>query len=470
MLHTNNIKSSLYHRRVLVMGLGLHGGGIGVVKWLIAQGAKVTVTDLRSAEQLRSSLRQLPRSSVALVLGRHRLNDFKCADLVVKNPAVPNSSSYLATARAAHVPIVSDIGFFVAACPAPIIGVTGSKGKTTTVRWLEHCACIAKVPVVLGGNVGISPLASLSAIKPNTFVVLELSSWQLEDMAYLKHSPQVAVVTNILPEHLNRYASYNDYAAAKALIVRWQQPTDVAVLNADNARSTALAKKTAGQIWWFSRKPLSIKRQGVWCTNGWWQMRQNGAVKRLASTKQCKIIGEHNYANLAAGATAALAWGLPLSAIKQALVTFTGVADRLELVRTFQKVAWYNDTTATMPDAAVMALQTLHRRFKRVVIIAGGTDKNLRFAGLARALQQHAAEIILLPGSATDKIIAALKRQGSKKTYHLAASMVEAVNMSQKLSKPGDVVVLSPGAASFGLFVHEFDRGKKFCAAVRRLR
>jgi len=470
MSRTNNITASLHHRRVLVMGLGLHGGGIGVVKWLVAQGAKVTVTDLRSAEQLRSSLKQLQQLAVTFVLGRHRLSDFKRTDLVVKNPAVPSSSPYLTAARAAHIPIVSDIGFFVATCPAPIIGVTGSKGKTTTVRWLEHCARLAKVPVVLGGNVGISPLAALAKIKANTFVVLELSSWQLEDMAYLKRSPQIAVVTNILPEHLNRYSSYNAYAASKGLIVRWQKPTDITILNADNTRAAALAKKTRGQVWWFSAQPLSANRQGVWWTNGWWWLRQNGAVKKIASSKQCKIVGEHNYVNLAAGAAAALAWGIPLSVITKALVTFTGVADRLELVRTFQNRAWYNDTTATMPDAAVMALQTLHQRYHRVIIIAGGTDKKLRFVGLGRALQQHAAEVVLLPGTATNKIIATLKRQRNKKTYHLAASMVEAVKIAQALSKPGDAIVLSPGAASFGLFVHEFDRGKKFCAAVRRLR
>lgn len=452
------------------MGLGVHGGGLGVVKWLVARGARVTVTDLRSSEQLRTSIKQLRHLPITWVLGRHRRSDFTQAALVVKNPAVPKESPFLRAARTAAVPIVSDIGFFVAACPAPIIGVTGSKGKTTTVRWLEHCARSAGIPVVVGGNMGQSPLAALPRIRSRTMVVLELSSWQLEDMAYLRRSPQIAVVTTILPEHLNRYTSYNAYAAAKALIVRWQRSTDSTVLNADNTRTAALARKTHGQVWWFSRRPLANNKHGVWYANDWWWFNCDGAPTRLAAVAKSRIIGEHNYVNLAAGATAALVWGVPISAIKKALVTFTGVADRLELVRTFRGVAWYNDTTATMPDAAIVALQTLKERFKRVIIIAGGVDKKLRFAGLVRAFSRSAAEVILLPGSATDKIISQWHRQNNRAQYHLAASMAAAVHRAQSLAQPGDVVVLSPGAASFGLFQHEFDRGNKFRAAVRRLR
>ena len=219
-------------KKITVMGIGLHGGGVGVIKFLAAQGAKVFGTDLRKKEELKSSLEALPElDDIEYVLGEHRLNDFTDADMIIKNPGVPEDSKYLTAAKEAGVPIESDIGIFLELCPAPIIGVTGTKGKSTTAALLAHILSAHYPQVILAGNIRQSVLTKLPEITKDTIIVIELSSWQLADAQNHKKSPYVAVITNIKQDHLNRYNNFQDYIKDKKLIFKFQKEKDYLFLN-----------------------------------------------------------------------------------------------------------------------------------------------------------------------------------------------------------------------------------------------
>src|SRR5689334_2173786 len=240
-------------KNVLVLGLGVHGGGLGVTRFMVEQGATVRVTDTKDAAALATSLEALAGLPVTLVLGEHRAEDFAWADLIVRNPAVPRESPWLALARRLGKPVIMELGLFAALCPAPIIGVTGTKGKTTTATWTWEMLRRRWPDAVLAGNLRVSALELLPQITPDTRVVLELSSWQLEGLDDLRWSPHLAAVTNLSPDHLNRYRDMADYAEAKRVIVRYQQPgrRDVAVLNADDAVIRMFAEGAPGQVVWF---------------------------------------------------------------------------------------------------------------------------------------------------------------------------------------------------------------------------
>ncbi|MEW5720327.1 MAG: UDP-N-acetylmuramoyl-L-alanine--D-glutamate ligase, partial [Chloroflexota bacterium] len=230
-------------KKVLVMGLGVHGGGLGVARWLVKQGARVIVTDLKRAEELQSSLDALRGLSIEYVLGEHREQDFLNADLVVRNPGVPRESKWLQFAREHDIPVEMEMSLFVERLPrgaAQVIGVTGTKGKTTTTLMTGAILQRANLKTVVAGNLRVSALELLDQIDAETPVVLELSSWQLEAFPPQRISPHIAAITNIFPDHLNRYRDLDDYADAKAIIFRYQQPGDFIVLNFDNKLLTHL--------------------------------------------------------------------------------------------------------------------------------------------------------------------------------------------------------------------------------------
>ncbi|MBI2624309.1 UDP-N-acetylmuramoyl-L-alanine--D-glutamate ligase [Candidatus Parcubacteria bacterium] len=428
--------AKLKNKRVLIMGLGLHGGGVGAARFFVGTGARVTVTDLRTAKELAPSLHTLQGLGIKYVLGRHRERDFHKADLVIQNPGVPNSSPYLAAARKAGVPIDTDVGVFAVLCPAPTIGITGTKGKSTTATLIAECLRRTYRDVVLAGNIRTSVLEVLPRIRATSKVVLELSSWQLEGLERKRYAPHIAVITNIFPEHLNRYPSFAAYIRAKALITRFQTASDHLFLKRGDAMARkAVSKTKAAMHFWSSQDRLP---SGV------------------------SLLGEHNRANLRAAQAVARFLGVPNRDIIRVFRRFRGLAGRLEVVRRVGGVTFVNDTTATMPQAAIAAIRSMPIA---PVVIAGGADKNLDYRGLAETLRRKTKAFILLKGTATDKIKAALGGEAPE-----TDSMSAAVRFACSKAKRGDFVLLSPGAASFGLFRHEFDRGEKFVAAVRRLR
>ncbi len=435
-------EESLAGCRAVVMGLGLHGGGVGVVQYLAAQGATVTVTDLRDEETLRPSLAELDGLPLQYVLGRHEERDFREADLVLRNPAVPLDSPYLTLAREAGGRIEMESSLFVKACPSEFIaGITGTKGKTTTTIVLSQMLDAAGYHVVTAGNLRVSMLSQLAAITAETRVVLELSSWQLEAFVPHAYSPPLAVVTNVLPDHLNRYADMDDYAAAKEINVQYQDPNDVAVLNRDNEYTRAMGARAPGRVVWYSGQDV------------------------IPGEAEAAVRGAHQRENMAAALAAARAWGVEDTAAAAVVRTFRGVPHRQELVREWRGIRFINDTTATMPTATVACIEAIPGP---KVLLLGGADKELDFTGLARSLELHKEAIrgiVLLEGSATDRLAAALPLPVAGRYTDMDSALAQAV----ALARSGDAVILSPGCASFGMFQHEFERGEAFCAWVAAL-
>ena len=428
--------------RAVVMGLGLHGGGVGVAQYLAAQGAAVTVTDLRDEATLQPSLAELEGLPLRYVLGRHEDEDFQRADLVVRNPAVPLDSPYLALAQEAGARIEMESSLFVNACPSAFIaGITGTKGKTTTTVLLSQMLDAADYHVVTAGNLRVSMLSQLAEITAETRVVLELSSWQLEAFVPHAFSPPLAVVTNVLPDHLNRYAGMDDYAAAKEINVRYQDAEDVAVLNKGNGYTWRMGRRAPGTVVWFSDQDTVP-----------------GAADSAAK-------GAHQRENMAAACAAARAWGVTDAAVASAVRAFRGVPHRQELVREWRGIRFINDTTATMPTATVACIEAIP---EPKVLILGGADKCLDFTDLARTLHAHRElirGIVLLEGSATDRLANELPLPVAGRYADIAQALDQAV----ALARSGDAVILSPGCASFGMFNHEFERGEVFRAWVNDL-
>ncbi|MBI3305023.1 UDP-N-acetylmuramoyl-L-alanine--D-glutamate ligase [Candidatus Parcubacteria bacterium] len=424
------------NKRVLIMGLGLHGGGVGAARFFAQAGAQVTATDLRSASELAPSLKALEGLPVRYVLGRHREEDVLHTDLVIQNPGVPANSPYLRVARRAGIAIDTDVGVFARLCPAPTIGITGTKGKSTTATLIAQCLKRHFKSVVLAGNIRTSVLSVLGAISPATKVVLELSSWQLEGLAKIRFSPHMAVITNIFPEHLNRYRSFDAYARAKGLIAKHQTRQDHLFIPHGNP---LIRKVTAG----------TKARVHVWS-------------RRDALPDDLRVRGEHNYENMRAAQAVARFIGVSKADVGRVFKSFRGLEGRCEVVRRLGGITYINDTTATMPEAAIAAIEAMPRP---PIVIAGGADKNLDYSGLARAIERRAKAVVLIRGSATDKLKPELGGRPPE-----VGSMAQAVRLARKQARPGDTVLLSPGAASFGLFLHEFDRGQKFVEAVSKLK
>ena len=463
--------------KVTVMGLGLNGGGLASARFFCDRGAEVTVTDLRDATTLAPSIEALSGCAVRYVLGRHELEDFSGADIVIKNPAVRRSSPFLAAAR--H--LETDISVFLRYSKSPIVAVTGSKGKSSTASAIHFGFTHSGVRSLLGGNITISPLGFLDETAPDRPVVLELSSWQLADMRGLKAlKPRVAVLTAIMPDHMNYYGSMEEYVADKRLIYADQDASDYTICDRDSPWGRSFAGETRGKTLWYSESPF--EEEGAWLQDG----PKGGVVgfERFAGGKagsgtaagtsgaeprieeilpeELLVPGLHMRKNLLAAGLALRAMGVEAEAVAKAMAAFPGVEHRLEFFAESRGVRWYNDSAATIPQAVDAALSS----FKvPVVLITGGTDKNIDFEPVAAAYSK-AASIILLAGTGTDKLMPILARHGLdwKGPFDSLAAAVEAAD---GLAAPGSAVVLSPGCASFGMFLHEFDRGSKFKETVR---
>lgn len=437
-------KKLFKNKKILVMGLGLHGGGVGVAKFFYKQGAEVLITDLKTEEQLAESLEKLKGLKIKYTLGAHKEADFLSVNLIVKNPDVPNTSPYLEIARKNNIPIETDISLFLKLSKAFIIGVTGTKGKSTTASLIYHLLKSKYKRTFLAGNIGVSPLELLAKVKKGDKVILELSSFGLED---LKQSPNISVVTNIMPDHLNRYANMAEYIESKKIIFKYQKKNDSLILNKDDQIVFGFAKEALSKVYFFSvkEKPESIKLNNF------------------------KLLGAHNLSNLFAAIRVAEILKIPSKNIENSLKSFKGVQSRQEFVREINGVKYFNDTTATMPDAVITAINVFSEKFPKakLIFICGGQDKGLKYNELAKTIKEKISDLIMLPGTASDKIKAGLS---DYKNIHDVSSMSQALKVASELSKPGDVVVLSPGGSSFNIFKNEFDRGWQFVEAVQNLK
>jgi UDP-N-acetylmuramoylalanine--D-glutamate ligase len=433
---TDYAASSLAGKRITVAGLGRFGGGIAVTRWLVRQGANVLVTDIEPAEKLADSLRQLEGLSVQYRLGEHRTEDFANADLVVASPAIAMNNPFLRAAVAAGKMVTTEIRLFIERCPAKIIGVTGTKGKSTTTSILgQMLQSVAKTWV--GGNIGHSLLLDLEQIQCTDLVVLELSSYMLAHLGESRWSPHVAVVTMVSSDHILWHGSLDNYLEAKRNIIRFQQADDYAVLNEDDPGSAAFAPEAPGKIIYFGLKDR----------------------KRFA----LKIPGLHNQVNAQGAFAAASIFGVDFTAAQNVLSDFRGLPHRLQLVHESAGVSWYDDSIATIPDAAVAALESFPA--KKVIQIVGGYGKDLPITVLCAELVNRAKAVLCI-GQRGPAIADALEQsplQNAGAVYR-CGDLETAVTMARKIAVKGDIVLLSPGFKSYDQFVNFEDRGKRFAA------
>ena len=478
--------------KVLIMGLGLHGGGLESARFLLKHGAELTVTDLRDEQTLAPSIEQLEaawgdgsrHTPIRYVLGRHEIDDFKNADMVIKNPGVRPDSPFLQAARC----IETDISLFLTAIsngavsPARLTAVTGSKGKSSTASALHWVLAHTAGKAYLGGNITVSPLAFLDDLRPGDDVTLELSSWQLGDLRGRCNAdgspllkPKAAVLTPIMPDHLDRYGTMEAYVADKRVIYQGQDSGDFTIAEDDEWGRSFLAETRAVPLM-YSVAPLPDGVSGGWLEgpDGPGLARLHGDGERVELVPAQPLVpGRHQKQNLLAAGLALLGLGLPPDTIREGLGTFPGIEHRLERFHEAGGITFYNDSAATIPEAAAAALEALGdtRGGKgRLILVTGGTDKNLDFSPLAQAI--HRARglkvVILLAGTGSEKLRSLLAADGIVSLGPFD-QLDAAVAAALEAAAPGDRVLLSPGCASFGMFLNEFDRGRKWKETVMRL-
>jgi len=489
-------KSDFKDKKVTVMGIGLHGGGVASVRFFASAGSRVIATDMKTEKELALSLEKLKDlKNVKFVLGRHRIEDFENVDLVVKSPAAPWTSKNIQAALKKKIPVEMDSSIFFKLCRLPIIGVTGTKGKTTTSTLIAEILKTAGKKVFSAG-IGQKPVLDLlketEGVKKGV-VVFELSSWRLSALGREKLSPHIAVITNIFPDHLNYYGTMEKYVADKKYVFASQKADDHVVLNYDNETTRELSKDAKSRVIFFSTEPkspssspffkggeasfplfqrgikgdFSTAESAVYIKSGKIIFDDKNEQKEICDLNDIKLRGGHNIGNILAAVAATSAYGIAPEKICETIKNFKGVPHRLEFVREINEVKYYNDTAATMPDAAIAGINSFS---EPIILIAGGADKNLEFKEFAKTISEKAKIIILLKGEATEKIKSELKKINAEKTIDSEFdSMEKAVVRAKNIAGPGDIVLLSPGAASFGLFLNEFDRGEQFWDVVRKL-
>ncbi len=450
MTSAENYKTFFKGKRITMLGLGLLGRGVNVAKFLTEFGAELTITDLKTAEVLAPSLKQFSKfKNIRYVLGGHKLEDFRTADMVIKSAGVPLDSLYIKEARKNNIPIEMDASLFAKFTPATIVGVTGTRGKSTVTHLIEHILSTAYPKhIFVGGNVrGMATLPLLKKAKVGDIVVLELDSWQLQGFGDAKISPHIAVFTNFLPDHLNYYkGNMNKYFADKANIFKFQKEDEVLIVGEQLTREglSFTGKDSPSRI---------VARKSI-----------------VPKTWKIKIPGEHNRANIACAILACRELDVSEEAIKKGVESFVGVPGRLEYLRAVKGVKYYNDTTATTPDGNRAAILTLSEKGKKnIVLIAGGNDKNLDYTDMAKLVHKTVKGLVLIEGTATEKLIALIPKKTSY-PVHFVNNMKDAVSVANSFARRGDTILLSPGATSFGIFKNEFDRGDQFVKLVKNLK
>ncbi len=439
--------------KVTVMGLGLNGGGLESARFFASHGAEVTVTDLRDEKVLRPSMLALATWPIRYVLGRHEMPDFAGADIVIKNPAVKPTSPYLKAARR----IESDISVFLGLSESPVIAITGSKGKSTTVSAIKHGFDSAGMKSLLGGNITVSPLSFLGETGPDIPVTLELSSWQLADLKGLGVlKPRISAITSIMPDHQNYYGSMEAYVADKRIIYAEQGKGDFTLCSRDDGWGLSFASETPAKPVFFSGATLPGGMDGAFL-DGREGFFRSGASKVPIVPSELLVPGGHQKRNLLVAGAALYLYGVAPSAIAPAMASFPGVEHRLEFFAERDGVRCYNDSAATIPEAVAAAIEAFDRP---LVLITGGTDKDLDFSPLSAQVEKP-KDIILIAGSGTDKLIPILRSAG-RLFRGPFDSLEKAVDEAFASAKPGDAILLSPGCTSFGMFLNEFDRGTKF--------
>lgn len=457
-------------RRVTVMGLGSFGGGAGAVQFLAARGAIVTVTDLRNESQLAEAIAALRQTPPAhWKLGRHEETDFTEADLIVVNPAIRRDHPLLRSANSRGVPLTSEMNLFWQHQPGTIVAVTGSNGKSTTTALIHSILQASQSPAKrqgkawLGGNIGQSLLPVVDQIQSDDDVVLELSSFQLTDLDRLQVSPRVAVVTNLSPNHLDWHDTLDHYRWAKQTMLRWQSPADVAVLNADDP--DVRDWPTRGRRLWFGFHDHG--GEGAFLDNGTAVWRTNGVQQEFPLPQWVRLPGQHNLANALAACAATMALGVSLEQVRQGIERYVPLPHRLQFVGEVLGRKFYNDSLATTPESAIVGLRSFTQP---VVLLAGGYDKHVDLTEMARHIARQTKAVALM-GQTAKQLGDAIERTANRQAVasEPLPDFDSAFQWAWDHSAPGDVILLSPGCASYDWFRNFADRGTRFLQLVGEL-
>ena len=448
-------------KRVTLVGFGTRTN-VALARELVRRGAIVTLNDRKPAEQLRAELALVADLPVRLVLGGHHASAFDGADCIFVSPGVPRELPVLVEAKSRGVPISSEIELLFADCPVPIVGVTGSSGKTTTTTLVGEMLRATGRPTYVGGNIGLPLIDQLHQMPPDAIVVLELSSFQLEN---LTQSPSVAAMLNLSPNHLDRHGTMERYFAAKLNILAHQGPDDTVVLGRDNDWCQIAATHARGRVLWFSRtQPVG---EGACLRGDQLVLRRDGREQSICAVSELRLLGEHNVSNVLAAACVASAAGAGIASIREVAISFTGVEHRLEPVRTLDGVTYYNDSIATAPERAVAALRAMTRP---VVLIAGGQSKHLPLDELIGLLLDRGRALVTI-GTMAEELEEAVRMAdpAGRLPVVRAGSLDRAVEVARSLAQPGDVVLLSPAGTSFDAYRDFEERGRHFKACVAAL-
>jgi UDP-N-acetylmuramoylalanine--D-glutamate ligase len=457
----------LQGKKVMIMGLGLNDGGFGAVKYAISeQASEIIITDLRTADILQETIDKinaLPPHTIPIqyILGEQDTKNYIDIDILIKNPGIPDNSLYLIAAEEAGVTITTDIELFFTHIqslqnPPSIIGITGTRGKTSTTALIHHILSdyYGEERVLLGGNIRKSILSIIPHIQKNSYIVLELSSFQLESIPY---SPHISVFTSFFPDHLDRYNSLDEYFEAKTHIVTTQKASDFAVFNIDNTRIAELISQITSQVTTYS---LHNNQANIYIENDY--ILYKGET--IIHINDIPIRGEHNQYNVMAAIGVANIAKVPKDNIVQAIKSFVGVSGRQQSLGFVHGVEVINDTASTMPGALIVALETF--KDKGHIVICGGEDKGLEYGELSQHIYNTLKGIVLLPGSGSKLI----QQHMQNIPIYEVNSLEEAVDKALSLTQSGDRIVFSPGATSFGMFRNAYERGDTFVAIIESKR
>ncbi|HET9401795.1 MAG TPA: UDP-N-acetylmuramoyl-L-alanine--D-glutamate ligase [Candidatus Acidoferrales bacterium] len=442
-------------KRVLVVGLARTG--IATALFCAERGARVTVSESRTEAEIPEAVAKIRAAGCTLELGGHRAESFLAQDLIVPSPGVPAHSSFLLAAREAKIPVWSEIEFAWRFLRGKLIAITGSNGKTTTTALIGHIVAGARIPTIVAGNIGTPLISRVMETSSQTVTVLEASSFQLELID--KFRPDVALLLNITPDHLDRHPSLEHYAQAKARIFLNQVAAAAAVINADDPAAVQYAPSIP-QVFWFSRAKRVAS--GVFLRDDQVVFRRDGSETVLLRRSDIGLRGEHNVENVMAAAGAAFLVGVDPKSIAEGVRSFAGVEHRIEFVAEINGVNYYNDSKATNVDATLKALDAFPRN---LIVILGGKDKGSDYT-LLRDLLSRRAKLALLIGAATEKIAAQI---AGAVAIEKVETIERAVTRASQLAQPGDTVLLAPACASFDQFQNYEHRGRVFKQRVRLL-
>jgi UDP-N-acetylmuramoylalanine--D-glutamate ligase len=451
-------------KRVLILGAARQG--LALARWLSLHGAQVTLSDMRSEDELRVARESLAEYQIDWALGGHPLELLDSTDVLCLSGGVPLTLPIVAEANRRGIPLSNDSQIFMEVVPCKTIGITGSAGKTTTTTLVGQMAKnVYGAKAYIGGNIGDPLINYVDDMKTDDIAILEISSFQLDQMTI---SPNVAAILNVTPNHLDRHGTMEAYTAAKARILEFQSEEDAAVLGRDDKGAWSLRNKVRGKLYTFSLDELEEGLNGTYLKDGLLNLCDGDAYLPLILREKILLRGDHNVSNVLAAFAIGHASGFPLDAMLEAVEDFRGVPHRLELVRELRGVRWYNDSTSSAPERSMAAIRAFD---EPIVLLLGGRDKNLPWEELMQLVSERVDHVVLF-GEAAEKIQKTadhLGLRGDRFPVTRADGLHEAVLKAAEVAEPGDVVLLSPGGTSFDEFKDFAERGERFREWVQEL-